>query len=196
MSERTLQLPTKLTEAQAKALMDAALKSLPTSPVRRVDRRRKRFQRMGDADLMKKFKVDWIATELTAAAETLKHHHAGRCWPAGLRAAWPDVVQSTFESYNTDGARAGLVEKIRITPSAAEITRMDHAIRWLHWLDPRQRVIVWAMASGLSLRKVAAMHGKKKDSVHADHVAALLLIAIHLHDVERQQGKATIAKRK
>jgi len=193
MSE-TLSLRGKLTDAQAKELVERAMKSLPTDPVRRVDRRRKRFQRIGDAELMKRFKVEWIAAELAAAAETLKHHHAGRCWPAGMRAAWPDVVQSTYESYNTDKAKAKLVEQIRITPSAAEISRMDRAVGWLNWLDPRQRVIVWAMASGLSLRKVAAMHRKGRTSIHEDHVAALLLIAIHLHDVSRQQGKPTIAK--
>jgi hypothetical protein len=194
MSETTLRSSLELTEEQREALMLVAMKSMPTSPVKRVDRRRKRVQRMSDSDLMKRFNVEAIAAEISEAAETLKHHHSGRCWPAEMRAVWPDVVQSTYESYNTDKARADLAERTRIVPSSAEITRMDRAIGWLNWLEPRQRIIVWAMASGLSLRKVAAMHGKGRTSIHEDYVASLVLIAIHLHDVSRQQGKPTIAK--
>jgi len=193
MSETTLRSSLELNEAQKAALHEAALRSLPLSSTKRVDRRRKRVERMTDADLMKRFKVEWIAVELAAAAETLRNHQSRQCWPAGMRAAWPDVVQSTFESYNTDRARAG-IERHRVTPSAAEISRLDRAIGWLLWLNARERKVVWAIASGLSLRKVAAMFGRGRTAIHEDHVSALLIIALRLYEVSRQQGKPTIAK--
>jgi hypothetical protein len=195
MSETTtLRSNLELTESQRVALHEAALRALPTSPVKRLDRRRKRVQRGADADLMKRLKVEWIAAELAAAAETLRNYQSRQCWPADMRAVWPDVVRSTFESYNTDLARAGLAEQTRVTPSAAEISRMDRVIGWLTWLNGRERKVVWSIASGLSLRKVAAMFGKGKDSIHEDHVSALLIVALRLYEVSRQQGKPTIAK--
>lgn len=193
MSETTLRSGLELTEAQRAALHEAALRSLPLNPVKRVDRRRKRVQRLTDAEMMNRFKVEWIAGELAAAAETLRNYQSRQCWPADLRAVWPDVVRSTFESYNTDQARAG-VERHRITPSAAEISRMDRALGWLHWLDARERKVAWAIASGLSMRKAAAMFGRGRTALHEDHVSALLIIALRLYERSRQLGKPTIAQ--
>jgi hypothetical protein len=73
-----------------------------------------------------------------------------------------------------------------LTPSGAEISRMDRALHWLHWLEQRERKIVWARASGLGLRKIAAMFGCSKDTIWRDYIAALLVIASHLHSARRQ----------
>jgi hypothetical protein len=44
---------------------------------------------MTDADLMKQFGVEWIASEFAAAAETLRHYHSPQCWPAGCARSGP-----------------------------------------------------------------------------------------------------------
>jgi hypothetical protein len=38
---------------------------------------------MSDADLMKQFGVEWIASEFAEAAETLRNYHSPQMWPAG-----------------------------------------------------------------------------------------------------------------
>ena len=69
--------------------------------------------------------------------------------PAGLRTAWPDVVQE-WTAYGWSLARSP-----RAVPTPDEITRLDEALAWLWLLTPDQRMILWARANRWTWRKVA-----------------------------------------
>lgn len=56
--------------------------------------------------------------------------------PADAGAAWPDVVHQAAEAYGYTG------EQIRpAVPSAAAITRMDEALRWVGLIPDQRRVL-------------------------------------------------------
>jgi hypothetical protein len=190
-------LSLKLRPDQVEALKAYALRANPEAEADRAgvletilarrSAKARRHKRLTEADLMAQFGVEAIATELEAAAMTQRHLTVKGFRPAQLRSGWPDVVQSSWDVYNSERAKADLKdEEARIVPTADAISRMDRAIHWLNWLNERERKIVWARAMGLTLRIVARKFGCNKDTIHADYVAALLNIAIHLHSVSRQ----------
>jgi hypothetical protein len=74
-----------------------------------------------------------VESSLRAALVTLRRLPSKNLFPAGIRAAWPEVVVDVRESYGWDRARAP-----RIMPSAQDIQAMDNALRWVsEFLAPR-----------------------------------------------------------
>lgn len=72
--------------------------------------------------------------------------------------AWPDIIQSFFDAYGYTPAR------LKIVPTARQLSEMDEVIGWLSWLsramDADAMRIVWARAEGNSWRRIARIAGK------------------------------------
>jgi hypothetical protein len=77
--------------------------------------------------------------------------------PPQLQAAWPDVVHDWL-GYGWSLARAP-----RLPPTAAEITRLDECLGWLHWLTRDQRLIIWARANRWTWRKIVELDELERD---------------------------------
>lgn len=59
----------------------------------------------------------------------------GSAWPAGMRTAWPAILQATAEAYGYTPEQGALGSDEREwrppVPSASKIDRMDEALRWV-----------------------------------------------------------------
>lgn len=107
---------------------------------------------------------------------------------AGVGSAWPDVVRDAATAYGADGVRVRLGP-----PSPAAIDRLDRVIAWLAWLNEPQRRIVWAVASGFTVARLARQIGCHRNTVANRHAAALRLIAGRLGDEQRPAPLAAAA---
>jgi hypothetical protein len=76
--------------------------------------------------------------------------------PAAFQANWPDIAY-TWLSYPAP-TRAP-----RIPPNPREISRLDEALGWLHWLSREQQLILWARARGWTWRQVEAIDEMERD---------------------------------
>ena len=94
---------------------------------------------------------DRVRARLEEAAETLKRLPAVGCFPAALRAQWPDVVRTFWEAYGADAPC-----RPRVRPHPAAISRMDEALPWLRWVDdPGRRMVCFARAAGVGEKRLA-----------------------------------------
>jgi hypothetical protein len=112
-----------------------------------------------------------VRERLEEAARTLRALPA-KDRPKGYDTAWPDVVRQAAEAYGWDAAVPP-----RITPSAAEIGRMEECFAWLSWLEPRDRQIVWLRAAGVRWRAICVRVGYARTHAWRRQVAALKRIA-------------------
>lgn len=117
-----------------------------------------------------------IEERLEEAALTLKRLPNPRGSGArGYGSSWPEVVREARHAYGYEEAR------MRVIPSAAEISRYEEAVGWLAFVsDPMDRRILWMRASGWPVRAVARQVGLTKSSVQRHYMAGLLTIAKHL----------------
>lgn len=137
-----------------------------------------------------------VAERLEEAARTLRALPARGCFPARPRALWPEPIQRAEDWLSLPGSPSFLADleharqraaedrlRIRITPTAAEIARMDEALEWLLVLRPLPRVVASARAQRVSCRKIGRIVGLSKSRVQQIHAAALQAIADALaHD--------------
>lgn len=111
-----------------------------------------------------------VIHRLEEAGATLLALPARGLRPADARAAWPEVVHEAAEAYGYTG------ERLRpAVPSAAHITRMDEALRWVALIPP-DRVVLRRIVGARSL--VAPLTGRHLfswrrlgEAVGADHRA-------------------------
>lgn len=121
--------------------------------------------------------------------------------PRDARSNWPDVLRGYEDAFAAlIGASEELKQdfseshnRIRISPSALAVARMDEALDWLWRVrDPRKRRLCLSRAlihpvSGrniASFRKLARIYGLHHETVRIWHDRALAEIACHL----TQQG--------
>ena len=74
-------------------------------------------------------------------------------------------------------------------PAAAEpaaIDRMDEALQWLFWLEPRERVLVWLRAEGLPWKRITHRLGVSRTTAWQQWTIALLKIATRLDAADEQ----------
>lgn len=129
---------------------------------------------------MKIWSVEEIELRLRQAAHTLRVLPRPKNGsPSSNMAAWPDIVRRVFHDAPKD-----LVVRVAVPP-AAEITEMDEALQWLHWLTERERRIVWARACLVSLRKLAIINHCSHVTIRTAHREALLTIAARLNATVR-----------
>ena len=103
-----------------------------------------------------RYDAELVIYRLEEAGRTLLALPNRGCMPAGMGAAWPDVVHAAVEAYGYDP------EQIRpAVPSAEKITRMDEVWRWLV-LIPLDRnkpgsEEPWSRHGGAVLRRIVMM---------------------------------------
>lgn len=72
----------------------------------------------------------------------------------GFGSGWPDVVRESIESYGWNPAT-----KVKLAPSARDISQMQEAMGWLLWIGVLERQIVWGMAEGRRIERLAWENG-------------------------------------
>ena len=95
--------------------------------------------------------------------------------PRGFGQSWPEYVHEAKHAYGYHEAR------MRVSPSAAEIQRMDECIDWLRFLHPDDARIVWFRAEGHRWRFVCIQAGCVRQTAWRRWVAALQTISNNLN---------------
>lgn len=118
--------------------------------------------------------LNWAEIEqrLEEAALTLRRlpNPAGS-GARGYGSSWPEVVREARHAYGYERAR------MRVVPSAREISRYEEAVGWLALLsDPVDRHIVWHRAEGYRWRQVCHRVGLARSTCGRRYAAALLTI--------------------
>lgn len=88
---------------------------------------------------------------------------------------WPRILSEFSDLVSQEPPRG-----TRVRPSAGAIGRMEEALNWLIWLEPRDRKIVWLRASGVRWKNVCGTVGLARAACHEHWLYALCLIAIRL----------------
>jgi|UPI0000384976 hypothetical protein len=115
--------------------------------------------------------INWtpslVEDRLAEAADTLRRLPETRI--QGHASTWPPYVQECLEPTE--------VKLRRPPPSAAAITRMDHALPWLRQLDPIDTKIVWLRATNAPWKVICWRVGMTRSAVHQHWLFALCTIA-------------------
>lgn len=117
---------------------------------------------------------DVVIERLRRAALVVRHLPSGM--PASSMVRQVDVVRTFWEAYGAEPARVGAVR-----PSGVEIDEADEALSWLLWLDTRDRLIVWARASGVKWRHLERRIGNAERHLRRCHRHAVLSIVLRLN---------------
>ncbi len=128
------------------------------------------------------------ATEerLREAATTLKRLPATGCFPSQRAAGWPEVVREFWDQWGVaahkpvSATRAEIERdrhKVRITPSPAQIERMDEALRWFWYVkQPRDRQIIFARCMGIRQKALGEVLECSREFLRQRYNAALSAI--------------------
>lgn len=130
-----------------------------------------------------------VEDRLEEAATTLKHlPDPPGSGARGVGSSWPDYVREAWHAYGYHAAR------MRIVPSAAEITRMEECLTWMAWLSPDDARIVWHRAEGKRWREIGRQVGLSRSGCWRRWIAASMTIARHLNR-PRKAAAATVKAR-
>ena len=117
---------------------------------------------------------------LRCAAWTLAQQPDGR--PGGYRVMWPGVPPDSFYAFwngLTEKERAERREElnaVRAHPTASQVGYLDTVLIMVYGLDRDTRWLVWAIASGKSLRWVGRQLGHDKNWIKRRYNSALSTI--------------------
>ena len=129
----------------------------------------------------------YVAVRLKEAAATLRLIPVGaRDRPRGHLSSMPEPVRDYWDTRNS--LHPDEVERFdddenrtRSRPTARRVSRMWEAVMWMYLIQwPRNRNVVWAVASGFSYRKVARVDGRSHSMIRyvwqgaCDEIAAAL----------------------
>lgn len=122
--------------------------------------------RLPDGQQVTFWTAEAVMERLKDAAETLRKLPNG----GGRSSSWPEVVRSFWEVWNSlDEEGRKQLEKerseARSRPSGEKIDDMDEALTWLLWLDPRQRRVLWASATGVGAGKLARQMRVNRETI-------------------------------
>ena len=92
----------------------------------------------------------------------------------GLYDLWPRLV----------GEPCGYARAAAAAPEA--IDRMDEALRWLMWLEPEERRLVWLRAEGMPWKWITRRLGIGRTTAWQRWTTALLKIAVRLNAAAEQ----------
>ena len=140
---------------------------------------------MGNADIIER--LEQAGATLMALPD---RGHA-----TGMRCGWPEVVRDMMDAYGWTEAAP-----VRLKPSAADITAMDEALRWI-LLIPSDRYVIRRIV-GLrmlvrpltgrhvwSLRKIARVIGANHKAVERWHDDGITIIRRALADRENNSSQ-------
>ena len=106
---------------------------------------------------------------LEEAADTVRRLSAAGTRPAQIKSAMPDVVQNYWDVFGKreQGPVVEDDERPRLAPPAIDaIDRLETALPMIYSIkDAKRRKIVWAVASGMSRRKVAQKTGRHRNTI-------------------------------
>lgn len=99
-----------------------------------------------------------IKARLKAAGETLRKIERPRELRglAGEVASWPAIRHELNDEGNWSTRR------VKIRPTAAELSELDEVLVWLLWLDADTRPVVFGQMLGISYRKLSALDPKRR----------------------------------
>lgn len=124
-----------------------------------------------------------IEDRFEEAAQTLRRMpDAGGA--RGYGSSWPEVVRSAHSAYGYHDLRP-----LRITPSAAAISRMEETFDWLRLVDPEDARIIWLRAEGVRWRQVCSRAGCVRSTAWRRWVAALQTVANRLNANRQPAGR-------
>ncbi len=130
-----------------------------------------------------------IEDRLEEAALTLRRLPV-RDGPREYGSSWPDVVRSQFTAYGFEEAR------VRVVPSAAQISRMEETFEWLMLLDrPDDRHIVWMRADNYRWRPICNRVGLSRAHAWRRWTAALITIQRRLAKPARKTAPLTAGEK-
>ena len=121
-----------------------------------------------------------VATLLEQAADTLGRLPDGR--GGGYARVWPPTVRGSRESIGSHALARP------IPPSPEAIDRLDEVLRWLCWLEPEERRLVWLRAEGLPWKRITYRLGIGRTTAWQRWTMALLKIASRL-DAEAERER-------
>lgn len=115
-----------------------------------------------------------VIARLERVALFMRHEAPER--PSDRTTMQIDVVRNRWEAYGREQARLS-----RVLPSSQEVDAIDEALRWLFWLEPDDRTLVWARASHVKWRHLVARLGLTERGLRKRHRRAILLIVLRLN---------------
>lgn len=123
---------------------------------------------------MTEWTPEMVEERLVEAAAVLKRLPAQR--GQGYFSTWPQMF---VEFSDLVGQTP---EPMRLPPpSAAAIDRMEQALQWFAWLEPKDSKIVWLRAGGMRWKDVCWRVGLARAAAHEHWLYALCFIAWRLN---------------
>lgn len=98
----------------------------------------------------------------------------------GYYSNWPPIIRTVAELWHEEH-----VPRRIIPPSAEAISRMEHTIQWVFWLDEEElRRLVWLRAENVRWRAICEYLGCGRTKAWQMWVMALLTIATRLNSMQ------------
>jgi len=126
---------------------------------------------------MSKWTIDEVAACFVQAAETARRLPPGRA--QGYFNSWSMLAFQVPDRY-PDPQCIGRP----MPPGPADIERMLETMRWVQWLDPESRHIVWMRADGCEWSQIARRFGCAVRTAQRRRDNALSIVTQHLNGVE------------
>lgn len=122
---------------------------------------------------MTEWTTDAIAARFAEAVETARHLPPGR--GQGYFNSWSMLAFQAPDRY-PDPQHIGRP----ISPGPADIERMLETMRWVQWLDPESRHIVWMRADRYGWKEVCRRIGCDRSTAWRRWKRALMVVAVQL----------------
>src|SRR5687768_6739803 len=115
-----------------------------------------------------------VAERLAEAADVLDRLPEPRV--RGYYSLWPAGLENVYASDRTTPA----------APLPEAIDRMDEVLRWLCWLEPHERRLLWLRAEGLPWKRITHRLGIGRTTAWQRWTMALFEISIRLNAAREQ----------
>jgi hypothetical protein len=114
-----------------------------------------------------------VKAQIAEAADTMRRLRVSGGKPSGYKTNWPSIVQDFWEAYDTNKSPIPLLA----SPKPEAIDRMDATLRLLYTIeDATARGVVWGMACGLKVSRMARALGISRyyvEQLHRDNLTRL-----------------------
>ncbi|MBF0138501.1 MAG: hypothetical protein HQL65_19905 [Magnetococcales bacterium] len=115
-----------------------------------------------------------VAKRMGEAARTLRR--LPKVLPAGYISFWPSVIHDPRDAYGLNDVELQLGP-----PTAEEISRMDAALQWLHWLEPDQARLVWLSAENVPRKLIMRKMNVSRSTIWRLLATSLAIISTRLN---------------
>ena len=122
---------------------------------------------------MVEWTMDAVAARFAEAAETARRLPSGR--GQGYFNSWSMLAFQVPDRY-PDPQHIGRP----ISPGPADIERMLETMRWVQWLDPESRHIVWMRADRYGWKEVCRRIGCDRSTAWRRWKRALMVVTVQL----------------